>query len=585
MRKVIIIFLIIFTQSYPFDRCVDLFYKEEFKESYQCFKKLDKNDPLYPYGLYFRILIDSFYERKISYIKELEDFKNTAIYSYTYLYLASIHRFKNPEKALAEFKKIDKDAILKDDLPFYHYLKMDLLKRVGKNYKELEKKLATEYPYNRFYGFKVLRENIDKLSERDLYKAVDSLISKRMYKRALQILEKAKDTDRKNLYKAVLYGSLRKFDRAFRYILILPEKYRAKASYRLIRLNPPYHIQTALFQILKETKNSDLIIKAADLIMKRAFYRGKKEDFHYFSQFIPKKSPLYSDVVWYRFLEKYMKSKEKAGDYLEKNIRFFKQKDRVYYWLYLSFKDSHKKKASIYLKKTASIKGHNFYVIRAREKLNKKLFNISDPPTKEEKSLLMLKLLKDSMYKFAYIEGKYYLKKKKDINSLASVMPELTARYFSNKYKISFLSHPKPFKTEKSNFVYAVMRRESFFDPYAISVSNAVGLMQIIPPTAKWIAKVRNDKGFDVTQLFIPKKNIDYGKWYINYLMKKFKKNIFYVMASYNCGETNVRRVLRKYKIKEPEEFIEFLPFRETRYYVKYVYTNFIAYKNIYKGN
>ena len=583
MKKLILIFLIIFTQSYPFDRCIDLFNKEEFKISYQCFKKIDKDNPLYPYGVYFRILIDSFYERKISYIKELEDFKNTAIYSYTYLYLASINRFKNPKKALVEFKKIDKDAIFKDDLPFYYYLEKEILKRLGKNYREIEKELATEYPYNRFYGFKTLKEKIDKLSEKDLYKAVDSLISKRMYKRALQVLKNIKDSDRKNLYKAVLYGSLRKFDRAFRYIPILPEKYRSKAAYRLIRLNPPYPLQSALFQILKETKNRDLTIRAADYMMKRAFYKGKRKDFHYFSLFIPKKSPLYSDVVWYRFLDKYMKNRKKAGYYLEKNIRFFKQKERVYYWLYLSFKNNNRKKAIRYLKKTASLNGYSFYTVRAREKLYKKPFKITDPPVKKEDNLKMLKALKDRLYKFAYIEGKYYLKKKKDINSLASVMPELTARFFSKNGDISTLSHPKPFRTEKSDFVYAFMRRESFFDPYAISVSNAVGLMQIIPPTAKWIAKKRNDKNFDITQLFIPEKNIDYGRWYINYLMKKFKKNIFYVMASYNCGETNVKKVIRRYKIKEPEEFIEFLPFRETRYYVKYVYTNFVAYKNIYR--
>ena len=584
MKKIILAFLILYAYSYPFDRCINLFYSEKLQESYQCFKKINIDNPLYPYAVYFRVLVDSFYEREINYLKELEDFKNTAIYSYTYLYLASMHRFKDPEKAFSELKKIDPDAILKEDIPFYYYLRMELLKRLGKKYKNIEKKLATEHPYDRFYGFKILKEKISKLSEKDIYRAVDSLISKRMFKRALKVLKNVKNSDRKNLYSAILYGNLRKFDKVFGYILILPENYRAKATYRLIRLNPPYYIQSALFQILKETNNKDLTTKAADHMMKRAFYKEKREDFYYFSSFIPEKSSLYSDVVWYRFLEKYIKNRKEAGEYLEKNIHFFKQKDRVYYWLYLSFKGKNREKALRYLKKTAYLTGHSFYIVRAREKLHKKPFKISDPPVKKENELKMLEVLKDKLYKFAYIEGKYYLKNKKNINSLASVMPELVARFFSKKGIISTLSHPKPFKNiEKSNLIYAFMRRESFFDPYAISVSNAVGLMQIIPPTAKWIAKKKNDKSFDITQLFIPEKNIDYGKWYIKYLMKKFKKNIFYVMASYNCGETNVKKVLKKYKIKEPEEFVEFLPFRETRYYVKYVYTNFIAYKNIYR--
>lgn len=584
MKKIIFSVLILFAYSYSFENCVNLFYAEKLQKSYNCFKKIDRNDPVYPYALYFRVLIDSFFEREIDYIKDIENFKNTAIYSYTYLYLASVHRFINPQKAFSELKKVDPDALLKDDLPFYHYLKMELLKKTGKNYKDTQKKLITKYPYDRFYGFRTLTKKINRLSEKDLYTAIDSLISKRMFKRALYLLEKLQDSPKKNLYRAILYGSLRRFDRAFGYILKLPEDLRAKASYRLIRLNPPYSVQSALFQILKETKNKDLTVKAADFIMKRAFYRGKKEDFYYFSLFIPEKSPFYSDVVWYKFLEKYIKNRNIAGKYLEKNARFFKQKDRVYYWLYLSFKKSNKKKAVEYLRKTASLSGYSFYIVRAREKLGKKLFKISDPPVVKENRLDMLKILKTSLYKFAYIEGRYLLKKTKDIKPVASVMPELTARHFSNRNYVSPLSHPKPFtQIEKNDLVYAIMRRESFFDPYAISRSNAVGLMQIIPPTAKWISKKKKDKKFDITQLFLPEKNIEYGRWYINYLMKKFKKNIFYVMASYNCGERNVKKVLNKYRITEPEEFIEFLPFRETRYYVKYVYTNFVAYKSMYR--
>lgn len=583
MKKLLLV-LFIFGYSFGFEKCLGLFNTENYADAYRCFERMSKDDPVYPYSIYFRVLIDSFYEKDISYLKELEDYKNTAVYSYTYLFLASTARFSQSEKAYRYLKKIDKKALLKEDLPFYYYLKAVILKKIGDaGYRKYEKKLAVDFPYNRYYGFYTLRNKMQKLTEKDLYTALENLLRKRMYKRALYLLKFLPESQKKIYYKTVLYGKLREFSKAFGYLPALKNRYRAKASYSLIRMNPEYALQGALFQILKESGDKDLTVRAADYMLKRAFYREKWDDFYYYSRFIPENSSLYPDVVWYRFLKIYKKDRKKAGKYLEKRIKFFKDEDKVYYWLYLSFKGS--KKASVYLKKTANIKKISFYTIRAREKLSRKLFNISDPVIKKDKKLKMIKKLRKNLYRFAYIEGKYYLKKNRDKLLLSAVMPELTAVYFSNKKSISVLSHPKPFEDiERKNLIYAVMRRESFFDPYAISPSNAVGLMQIIPPTAKWIAKKIKDKNFDITQLFIPEKNINYGRWYLQYLLKKFKGNIFYTMAAYNCGPANVKRVLRKNRIRYPEEFIEFLPFRETRYYVKYVYTNYRAYQELYKG-
>ncbi|SNZ06822.1 soluble lytic murein transglycosylase [Persephonella hydrogeniphila] len=583
MKKLILI-LFIFSYSFGFEKCIELFNQEKYTEAYRCLQKINSDEPLYPYSIYFRILIDSFYERNTPYLKELERYKNTAIYSYTYLYLSSVTRFSQPEKAEDYLKKIDEKALLKEDLPFYYYLKAEILRRNGdESYKKYEKKLAVHFPYNRYYGFYTLKNKIKDLTEKELYISIENLIRKRMYKRALYITEFLSNSQRKIFYKAILYGRIRDFSKAFSYLILLKNNYRAEAAYQLIRINPAYPIQGAIFQILKETKNKKLMIKAADFMMKRAFYREKWEDFSYYSSFIPESSSLYSDVIWYRFLKIYKKDRKKAGIYLEKRKRYFKDKEKIYYWLYLSFKGT--KKAEIYLKKAADIERNSFYAVRAREKLKRKLFKISDPKITKNRELRMIEKLKKYLYRFAYIEGKYYLKTNKDKITLSSVMPELTAVYFSNRNSISVLSYPKPFKNiESKNLVYAFMRRESFFNPYAISVSNAVGLMQIIPSTARWIAKKRKDKKFDITQLFIPEKNIDYGRWYIQYLLKKFRGNIFYSMAAYNCGPANVKKVLKKNRIRDIEEFIEFLPFRETRYYVKYVYTNYRAYQKLYKG-
>jgi soluble lytic murein transglycosylase len=127
------------------------------------------------------------------------------------------------------------------------------------------------------------------------------------------------------------------------------------------------------------------------------------------------------------------------------------------------------------------------------------------------------------------------------------------------------------------------MRRESFFNPYIISVANAVGLMQIIPPTAKWIAKKKRDKNFDIVMLFEPEKNIDYGSWLLDYLKDYWNGNIYYTVASYNGGQKSVKMALKGNKFSNIEEVIELIPYRETRYYVKYVYTNYKAYQQLYR--
>lgn len=586
--KNLALFLLFFVYiSYGFENCLKLFNQEQYLKAEKCFSKISKEDPLHPYSLYYRILIKNFLEENYSReIRELEKYKDTAIYSYTNLFLSSFYKFKNPQKALEFWEKIDYRALSPEEIPFYYYLKTDILQKLGRNSEKLVKKISIEFPYDRTYGYPILMKNLKKLSEKDIFHAVNQLSKKRMYKRALNVLFFIPNSEKKYFYLSLLYGKLRKFDKAMYYLLKLKnKKLIALSSYTLIRLNPRDSIQNAYFQLLKETGEDKIIEKASDYMMRRRFYEKKYTEFFYFSNFVTKNSRYYPDKLWYRFLYLYQKNKKiKAAKMLEKNIKYFSDKSKVYYWLYLSYKNFNKRKAIYYLKKAAKIKNIDFYVIRAREKLKYKKFSILTfrDPMEEEKSLKMIKKLKDISYKYAYLEAKYYLKIGNK-NKLSSVFPELTARYFTDKSKISLLSYPKPFyKIEQKNLIYAFMRRESFFDAYAISPSNAVGLMQIIPSTAKWIAKKIGDKDFDIPQLFSPQKNIYYGKWYIDYLKKLYNGNIIYTIAAYNAGVGNVKKALRRYKTKNIEEFIEFFPFEETRYYIKYVYTNLRAYQSLY---
>ncbi len=134
--------------------------------------------------------------------------------------------------------------------------------------------------------------------------------------------------------------------------------------------------------------------------------------------------------------------------------------------------------------------------------------------------------------------------------------------------------------------VYAVIREESSFDPESISSSNAIGLMQILPSTAQDIADRLGFAGFDrLEDLKGPAKNIRLGVRYLASLLKHFHGDIPLSLAAYNGGAGNVRRWLDERKGLKIEEFIEDIPFGETRRYVKKVLRAYAIYKQIYSND
>lgn len=130
--------------------------------------------------------------------------------------------------------------------------------------------------------------------------------------------------------------------------------------------------------------------------------------------------------------------------------------------------------------------------------------------------------------------------------------------------------------------VAAVIRTESKFHSNATSRSGALGLMQIMPETAQWIAEQRGDKDFRKELLFEPDLNIEYGTWYIANLGKEFDGDLVLVIAAYNAGRGNVNRWLTEKKWTGEHTTLEQIPFPETREYVKRVLNNYQAYRELY---
>ena len=129
--------------------------------------------------------------------------------------------------------------------------------------------------------------------------------------------------------------------------------------------------------------------------------------------------------------------------------------------------------------------------------------------------------------------------------------------------------------------IWAVMRRESAFATNALSHANARGLMQIIPPTGKEIAKHLGMTLEGPEALFAPALNIAFGSWYLQKLMERFG-HVAPAVAAYNAGPKAVSRWLSARGQLPLDEWVEEIPFRETRNYVKQVLPDVYAFAEMY---
>jgi soluble lytic murein transglycosylase len=103
------------------------------------------------------------------------------------------------------------------------------------------------------------------------------------------------------------------------------------------------------------------------------------------------------------------------------------------------------------------------------------------------------------------------------------------------------------------------------------SATGAKGLMQIQPETAKFIAHRSGGTGFEIADLGTPQINIQYGTYYLRYLLDRYGENVVLAVAAYNGGETNVDKWIARSGRRGKAFRIEDIPFPETRAYVERV--------------
>lgn len=133
-------------------------------------------------------------------------------------------------------------------------------------------------------------------------------------------------------------------------------------------------------------------------------------------------------------------------------------------------------------------------------------------------------------------------------------------------------------------FIWAIMRTESRYRREAVSPVGALGLMQIMPGTGRRLASLQSDREYATAKLLEPTTAVRYGAYYLRRLMTEFGEQIPLSAAAYNAGPHRVHGWLLGFGHLDLDEFVEHIPFIETRDYVRKVVAAGVAYQSLYGG-
>ncbi len=129
--------------------------------------------------------------------------------------------------------------------------------------------------------------------------------------------------------------------------------------------------------------------------------------------------------------------------------------------------------------------------------------------------------------------------------------------------------------------VASLIRQESEFNPGVVSHANAFGLMQLLPAVGKQMAKQAGIHHFNESELLDPNTNIKLGTMYLRQTLDKFGDKPEYAFAAYNAGDDRVNDWQSAGNFKGMDEFVESIPFTETRDYVQAIIRNEMIYREL----
>ncbi|HEY9622077.1 MAG TPA: transglycosylase SLT domain-containing protein [Crinalium sp.] len=183
----------------------------------------------------------------------------------------------------------------------------------------------------------------------------------------------------------------------------------------------------------------------------------------------------------------------------------------------------------------------------------------------------------DGIFMLSSLSNRELPKEKEEYASLKQ-----QAGYWQSLYPFPFLNSIEQWSQQRQLnplLVTALIRQESRFEPKIQSSAGAVGLMQVMPDTADWIAEQINLTDFDLNK---PDDNLKLGTWYLNYTHEEYSNNSLFAVASYNAGPGNVADWIDRFGFSDPDLFVEQIPFPETKGYVESVFANYWNYLRLY---
>jgi soluble lytic murein transglycosylase len=183
----------------------------------------------------------------------------------------------------------------------------------------------------------------------------------------------------------------------------------------------------------------------------------------------------------------------------------------------------------------------------------------------------------DGIFMLSSLSNRELPKEKEDYAALKQQIG-----YWQSLYPFPFLTAIEQWSQQRQLnplLVTALIRQESRFEPKIESSAGAVGLMQVMPSTADWIAQQIDLTDFDLNK---PDDNLKLGTWYLNYTHEEYGDNSLFAVASYNAGPGNVADWISRFGFSDPDLFVEQIPFPETKGYVTSVFENYWNYLRLY---
>ena len=188
--------------------------------------------------------------------------------------------------------------------------------------------------------------------------------------------------------------------------------------------------------------------------------------------------------------------------------------------------------------------------------------------------------------------------RRQDYGTSIRYMKRLAPNYLRVPYEAApdvfwRLTFPLPYRAEMAKYagrqnldlylLAAMIRQESEFDARARSTAGALGLTQVLPATARRLYRRLGYSRYSPSMLYDPETNLNIGTHIFRTLIDELEGHTEAALASYNAGESRAAQWLTWSDFREPAEFVETIPFTETRNYVRAVLRNAYLYRRIYR--